>query len=472
MNFFERIKGWFNRMFNASTIQSKIGINLAISDSMQNAILLWKREYLNLERKYKFGYEQKTLRLQKTISSELARMITIENEIKITGENSRAEFIDAAFNAVRNRLRTETEYWQALGGLVIKPYFYDGQLGLDFIQQDKFMPIEFDTNGILQSAIFFEQRKVGKIFYTRCEVHRRIAINKYAIENMAYSSYNEENLGEQVPLTDISEWAAIEPSVIISDCPRPLFTYIRTPYANNIDELSRLGISCFANVDNLIYDADEQYSRLMWEFEGGELAVHASSDLFVKSKYKNAKLDEYVYNLPKGKNRLYKVFNASPGEQPMQTFSPALRDLNLINGLNKILQEIEIGCGLSYGTLSDTTLLEGRTATEINMLKQRSYSTISDNQKALEAGLKELAEVVDIYCDLYNLAPSGEWEMECHWDDSIIVDIQSKLQEMAQLKALGVVSAEEIRQWYFNEDEETAKKRAAEIREQTQFIIP
>ena len=62
--------------------------------------------------------------------------------------------------------------------------------------------------------------------------------------------------------------------------------------------------------------------------------------------------------------------------------------------------------------------------------------------------------------------------MECHWDDSIIVDIQSKLQEMAQLKALGVVSAEEIRQWYFNEDEETAKKRAAEIREQTQFIIP
>ena len=149
-----------------------------------------------------------------------------------------------------------------------------------------------------------------------------------------------------------------------------------------------------------------------------------------------------------------------------------MRDVNLINGLNKILQEIEIGCGLSYGTLSDTTLLEGRTATEINMLKQRSYSTISDNQKALEAGLKELAEVVDIYCDLYSLVPSGEWEMECHWDDSIIVDIQSKLQEMAQLKALGVVSAEEIRQWYFNEDEETAKKRAAEIREQTQFIIP
>ena len=472
MGFFDKIKGWFQRMFNVSSIQSKIGINVAISDSMQNAILLWKREYLNLERKYKFGYEQKTLRLQKTISSELARMITIENEIKITGENPRAKFIDSAFDAVRNRLRIETEYWQALGGLIIKPYFYDGELGLDFIQQDKFLPIEFDANGRLQSAIFFEQRKIGKIFYTRCEIHRRIAINKYAIENIAYSSYNEENLGEQVPLTDISEWAAIEPSVIISDCPRPLFTYIRTPYANNIDELSRLGISCFANVDNLIYDADEQYSRLMWEFEGGELAVHASADLFRKSKYKNAKINEYTYNLPKGKERLYKLAEASPTEQKMETFSPALRDVSLMNGLNKILQEIEIGCGLSYGTLSDTTMLEGRTATEINMLKQRSYANIADNQKALETGLKELVQIIDIYCDLYNLASNGEWGMECHWDDSIIVDVQSKLQELSQLKMLGVVSAEEIRQWYFNENEETAKKRAAEIREQTQFIVP
>ena len=294
----------------------------------------------------------------------------------------------------------------------------------------------------------------------------------YKINNYAYVSRTPETLGVEISLSSISDWADIQPEVFITNLENPLFVYIRTPYTNNIEPLSKLGISCFSNVINFIEDADKQYSRLMWEFEGGELAVHASSDLFVKSKYKNAKLDEYVYNLPKGKNRLYKAFNASPGEQPMQTFSPALRDVNLINGLNKILQEIEIGCGLSYGTLSDTTLLEGRTATEINMLKQRSYSTISDNQKALEAGLKELAEVVDIYCDLYSLVPSGEWGMECHWDDSIIVDIQSKLQEMAQLKALGVVSAEEIRQWYFNEDEETAKKRAAEIREQTQFIIP
>lgn len=56
----------------------------------------------------------------------------------------------------------------------------------------------------------------------------------------------------------------------------------------------------------------------------------------------------------------------------MQVFSPALRDVSILNGLNDLLMRIEDTCGLARGTFSNPQS-EARTATEIKILKQRSY---------------------------------------------------------------------------------------------------
>ena len=52
------------------------------------------------------------------------------------------------------------------------------------------------------------------------------------------------------------------------------------PFANTVDSTSPLGVSVYSRVVSLIEQADRQYSRLLWEFEGGELAVHADITSF------------------------------------------------------------------------------------------------------------------------------------------------------------------------------------------------
>ena len=98
--------------------------------------------------------------------------------------------------------------------------------------------------------------------------------------------------------------------------------------------------------------------------------------------------------------------SSQSGVKPLEVFSPALRDNSLINGLNQLLQRIEDTCGLARGTFSEVQS-EAKTATEIKVLKQRSYATVADNQKALQAALEQLVYAMDVWATLGRLAPAG-----------------------------------------------------------------
>ena len=83
-----------------------------------------------------------------------------------------------------------------------------------------------------------------------------------------------------------------------------------------------------------------------------------------------------------------------------QVFSPALRDSSILNGLNSILMHIEDVTDLSRGTISMVSYNEARTATELKILKQRSYAANRDIQKELERVMVKTFEIMDKYCDL------------------------------------------------------------------------
>lgn len=109
------------------------------------------------------------------------------------------------------------------------------------------------------------------------------------------------------------------------------------------------GVSVYARAfqSGLLCEADRQFQRLMWEYEGGELAIDASSDAF--------KTVGGRPELPSGKERLYRMNTLDPNttsEELMKTFSPQLRDESYANGLESIKREIEDSCGLARGALS------------------------------------------------------------------------------------------------------------------------
>ena len=425
------------------------------------------------------------------IASEKARMATLEmkSEItapqtddEVTSTNERAEFLNKQYQEkVIANLRPQLEYGIAKGGLVIKPYpiidennIKNSQFAFDFIQAGGFYPIAFDNSGKVTEGAFIQRKVDRENVYTRLE-HHKLDKNTVIITNRAFkNNVNQSNaiknisdLGREIPLTAVSEWANIKPEQQIVNVDKLLFAYFKMPEANTIDLYSPLGVSGYSRAVKLIKEADKQYSRLLWEFEGGELAIDVDRTAMTEQPYYNEEgVLKTKLSMSSLQQRLFRTTNidTSVGDT-YNVFSPALRDVSLINGLNEILKRIEDVTGLSRGTLSDTNL-DAKTATEIISSKQRSYSANFDIQKALQKALEDVVYIMNVYCTLYGITSEGEYAVSFDWDDSILVNKDEELNKLIMLMQNGLASKAELRMWYFGETKERAKQALSEIDEE------
>lgn len=425
------------------------------------------------------------------------------------GPTERADFLKKQYKKLQRQIRRQLEYGIAKGGFVIKPYIvmydkpvsddtevdtgtdaqantsgklhYDSNLDnaeieFDFIQADRFFPLAFDANGKVIEAAFIQTKvdKAQERVFIRLEYHkldkRTVTVQNMAFESTDMSLANSNNiksashLGKQISLKSVPEWANLQPTTVIEDVDRLLFAYFRMPEANTVDPYSPLGVSGYSRVIQLIKDADMQYSRLLWEFEGGEMAIDVDRDALQYMEDKSDGMGHSV--IPQKQQRLFRKVDLNT-EDTYNVFAPALRDSSLINGLNTIFMRIEDATGLSRGTISDVNQQEAKTATELKILKQRSYATNSDIQMALQDTLEDAVYVMDVYCTLYNVTPPGEYEVSFEWDDSIIVDSESELSKRITLMQNGLASKLETRMWYFGETENQARQALQQIDEES-----
>lgn len=406
------------------------------------------------------------------------------------GPTERANFLNDTYQKkLIKHIRRQVEYGIAKGGLIIKPYVlqYDEgspkiedetkeeserlssekplpkyEIEYDFVQADRFYPLSFDNNGKITEAAFMQTKVDNDKIYTRIEHHklngRTITIRNYAFVNTNNSNLrgilrDVNNIGKPCDLSEVPEWANIKEEVQIKNVDRLLFGYFKMPEANTIDPYSPLGVSAYSRVVSLIRDADEQYSRLLWEFEGGELAIDVDRDAMKIQEYQNG---QHQTRLPAKQERLFRKVDLN-SEETYEVFSPALRDESIAHGLDLILTRIEDVVGFSRGTISEDTDVAIKTATELKINKQRSYSANRDIQLALEDALRDAVYATDVLCTLYQITPSGEYQMSFEWDDSILVDMDTELEKRMSMINAGITSKLETRMWYFGETENQAK---------------
>ena len=450
------IKGVVYNMLNRVDIAKELNIEIAMNDDMANAINSWSNMYNNSP-PWLDDYIE-TLGLPGAIANELARLVTIEFKSEIKNN----EGLNKIYQELIDVLRINTEYACAKGGLIFKPYFNGSNIEVDLIQQDNFLPISYNAIGEITSAVFLEYKIVGDKKYTRLEYHD-FKEGNYTIKNIAYVKSNlvkDNSLGKRTILASVPEWSKLQEEITLNNATRPLFSYFKIPQANAIDVNSPLGVSCYAKAIDLIKEADKQYSRILWEYEGTELAINASESLFKLNK-------NGEYEVPKGKERLFRLFSweERDGKQLLDPFSPDIRDSNLFNGLNNLLRRIEFNCGLAYGTLSEINDVS-KTATEIKTSKQRSYSTVKDIQKSLEKALKDLILSMNDLATLYklNINPLDiDKDVSFEWDDSLVLDKDSELESMRNDVAAGILRPELYLSKKYGVSEEEALKMMPEI---------
>lgn len=452
------------RMVHLGDAKRALQTDIAISSEMQTAIDLWDRMFL--DKAPWLDDTTKSMGLPAAIAAEIARLVTVEMESKIEG-SARADYLQEEYQIVLGHLRTNTEIAAACGGVVFKPYVDGTHIAVDCVPVGRFLPTAFNSRGEMTGAVFVEQVQKGKAYYTRMERHQ-MTENGYMIRNLAFMSSSEATLGAPCSLAVVDEWAQLEPEIKIlykdGTAPeRPLFAYLRMPFANNIDPGSPLGVSTYARAVGVIEEADKQYSRILWEYEGSELAVMVTDGALEPGRDATR-----PRNVPIRRKRLFQelALDSRDGSDLFEVFSPQIRDASLFNGLDKLLKRIEFNCCLSYGTLSDPQSVE-KTAEEIKMSKQRSYTAVCDIQHALQGTLEHLIWIMDFYASMYNLAPKGDYECSFTWGDGILENTELEFARRKQLADSNMLKPEKLLAWYFGISEEEAKEYIPEKSEPT-----
>ena len=512
-------------MIGGRTIEQTLHVTPIMSSQMESAIQLWSDMYKGQAPWLKEPNSVDPVRivslgLPSLIASEKARTALLEMESEITTptkevekanpnykepgpdefgnimpsiepktiiedkpitSTERAEYLNEQYKKLKKQLRKQLEYGIAKGGLVIKPYLVanavdktdkqkstkkvDWQMEFDFIQADSFYPLAFDASGQITEAAFIQTQVEKDVIFRRLEYHKW-KNNSVQIINKAFKSTNNQtegnqngvDLGQEVPLSSVSAWKDLKDSVTIKNIQKPLFAYFKMPEANTVDTSSPLGVSGYSRAVQLIKDADMQYSRLLWEYEAGEMAIDIDRDAMSFMEGTDGKYHTVPNQM---QARLFRKIDLGESDT-YQPYAPTLRDAAFIQGLNAILMRIEDVTGLSRGTLSDASA-EAKTATELKILKQRSYQTNADIQQAVEDTLRDVIYIMNAYCDLYEITKAGDYDVNFEWDDSIIVDVDTELSKRITLMQNGLTSKIETRMWYFGETKRQAEEALKEI---------
>lgn len=363
----------------------------------------------------------KTINFAKAICSETARLATLAIGIQIDG-SARATWLQEQIDKIYFQIRHWVEYGMAYGTIILKP---NGK-GLDIFTPQDFIVTDCDNEGIY-GIVFKDSYSENKKYYTRFEYHRFVEVKDgdnnyypYYISNKAYVSSSANSLGDPIPLNR-TKWADLmseTPPILKSNGGKldgPMFGVLRTPQANNVDISSPLGLSMFTEAIEELKDLDVAYSRNVGEIFDSEKIILADDQLMfgsgtnIKGRYagmSNEKLPHYVKN----------VFGNGT-ESFYREIVPSLNTDTRITGINNLLSFVGFKCGYSNGyfVLDEKTGMV--TATQVEADDRRTIQLIKDVRDKLESCLDGAIYAINVYADLYGLAPAGNYEITYDFGD-------------------------------------------------------
>lgn len=429
-NIVERIR----KMLDRNAIKKVIGREPDLTKTMAQYIELWRNEYEGNAEWIKSNLP--SLRIENGICREFADVAVNEMDVKISNEKLMKLYTETTKN-----INEALQEGVGLGSFVIKPV---GNGQSEIVPADKFIPINFGLDGMINDCAFLDVREQedGR-FINRLERHRINESGFLEIENIAFKSSSRNGYEGRVELSALQEWANLPEIVSYPGMTSMDFGYYKNPVRNSIDDTS-CGVSIFNDAREIIKRADTQASRLDWEFESGERAVHVSAEAIKRGTSGR-------WDMPKLNARLYRGLDTSEGDL-LKEYSPQMREASFLAGLQEYYRQIEFIVGLAYGDLSNAQDID-KTATEIKASKQRKYNRVT----AIQEKLKECIEGYITGLAFHEGLLTSGYEVVISFSDSILTDEQADRDLMMREIASGIRQAWEYRVKYLGEDEETAK---------------
>ena len=403
----------------------------------------------------------KTINFAKALCSETARLVTLGICIHLEG-SARAEWLQQQIDLIYPKLRDWVEYGCAYGTVFLKP----NGTNLDVFTPADVLLVDYDNLGV-REIIFKDTYQSGKKWYTRLEHHRFVEtemdgamLRPYYISNRAYVSKSTDSIGDPIPLTQTkwADMAADTPPILKASgepLDKPMFGILRTPQANNVDISSPMGLPIFREALEELKDLDIAYSRNAGEIFDSQKIILADDRLLYESG-KNIKhrgpadvkgLPHYVKN----------VFGNDQKEF-YQEINPQLNTDTRVKGINNLLSQIGYKAGFANGYFVFNQSSGIQTATGVEADQQRTVQFIKDVRDQLESCLDDTLYALNVYADLYGLAPVGTYDVTYDFGD-ILYDREADRSRWWQYVMQGKVPA-----WlYFTKFEGMTKDEAVSM---------
>lgn len=396
------------------------------------------------------------------------------------------------------KMAESIEQAAALGGGALKVWYEEkhdrdgnvipdtGKIRIGYAMADQFVPIAWD-NAEVQECIFISRIAKGGYYYTRLEWHEWNGTT-YVVKNELYRAemkkggdgQSQDILGFRYPLAEIYPYLNEETTMQVE---KSLFSYYRTPVANNIDDNSPLGVSIYGNALETLHAIDIVFDSFVREFRLGKKRIIVPARMI--RKVTDPVTGEQVRYFDATDETYEALSTDDPDSLKIQDNSVELRVDEHVAALNAFLNIFCLQVGLSAGTFSFDASSGLKTATEVVSENSKTYKTIKNFQHQIIPAIEHLVDAVISVAALYDvrtddgqsvaaLASRG-YETKISMDDGITQDRQTNINEGITLVGAGLMSKMTFLtdpKYGQNLTEEDAEKELQRIAQENTITMP
>ena len=407
------------------------------------------------------------MHMAKAACAELASLVWDEGaDITITqGKDDTLErFVKSVLceNNFTTKMQEHIEQSAALGGGALKEYVTvkrdeDGNaikgtehICIDYCMADQFVPTAWDNAKVTEGVFISRVAKDG-YYYTRLEWHKWNG-ETYVISNDLYRSpmkngadQAQDILGFYYPLNAV--YPEIAPVTEINGLNTSLFSYYRTPIANNVDDNSPLGISMYGNAYDTLRALDISYDSLVREIRLGKKRIIVP--VTAVSSVVDADTGEMRRFFDEN-DEAYEALSIDDAEAlKIQDNSLQLRINEHAESINAHLSTLCLHMGFSAATFSFDTANGLKTATEVISENSKTYKTVRTFQNQIMPTVEKLCRNIIALGALYDMEFEGksikalaakDYEISVTMDDAVLEDSKSKLEKAILLVNNGLIS--------------------------------
>lgn len=432
-----------------------------------------------------------SINITKMAARRLASLIFNEQcSIKVD-DNQLQALLDVIFRRedFYTTFETELEKWIALGSGSIRPYIEDDKVKFSYADATDVYPLNSNTTKVDEIALSRRIRKIENneaVYYTLLEFHQWGAskavddqgnvYRPYTITNELYRSGDSNNIGEQVPLNSIEEYADLRPQSTFQHLEKPLFAFYRNAGANNKSFTSPLGLGLCDNYWQTVDDINSTHDGFAWDVKTGYRRITIPRTWVRRQTQINGKPvpeDSQMYWDPK--DAVFVPINVRADDSSsFKDLAIQIRTDQYTASMDFFLHEFENEIGLSQGTFT-TSPTGVQTATEVVTNNSMTYQTRSSYLTQVEKMIDQLVYAIAELLQTPDVWSNGQarWQGDIDkltitpdFNDGVFVDQEAQRQSDLQAVQAGILPKKQFLMRNYNLDENTADQWLSEIQDE------